>query len=164
MIFSKPQPIPRLLAALLCCSGLSAVSNVASAAMPPAKSIGSFTQIGRYTVIAAGPTSGQRDLLSVTTAINIPGDLKTVGEALHWLLRDSGYRLAADSVLSDEVKAMLKLPLPSVHRRFEPMPIKTVIALIVGPAFHLVQDPVHRLIAFERCGETPEPSTKGETH
>lgn len=164
MIFFKHQSIPRMLATLLCCSGLAVESDVATAATQLAKDMGSLTQIGRYTVIAAGPTSGQRDLLSVTTAINIPGDLKTVGETLHWLLRDSGYRLAADSVLPEEVKAMLKLPLPSVHRRFEPMPIKTVIALIVGPAFHLVQDPVHRLIAFERCGETSNPSTKGETH
>jgi type IV pili sensor histidine kinase/response regulator len=111
-----------------------------------------LTQTGRYSVMAAQPTTGQRDLLSVTRAITIPGDIDSVGEAFHWMLRDSGYRLAADAVLS---------PLPAVHRRFEPMPLQTVMGLMIGPAFHLIQDPVHRLIAFERCVDISAPNATG---
>tara|TARA_R110002124_G_scaffold5786_5_gene36308 strand:- start:932 stop:1276 length:345 start_codon:yes stop_codon:yes gene_type:complete len=111
--------------------------------------------------MVAQPTAGQRDLLSVTRAITIPGDIESVGEAFHWMLRDSGYRLAADVVLSEEAKAMLELPLPAVHRRFEPMPLQTVMGLMIGPAFHLIQDPVHRLIAFERCADISAPNATG---
>jgi type IV pili sensor histidine kinase/response regulator len=114
-------------------------------------------------VIAVRPTAGQRDLLSVTRAITVPGDIESVGEAFHWMLRDSGYRLATDTVLSEEAKAMLELPLPAVHRRFEPMPLQTVLGLMIGPAFHLIQDPVHRLIAFERCADSPDPVATGGT-
>jgi type IV pili sensor histidine kinase/response regulator len=120
-----------------------------------------LTQIGRYSVIAVRPIAGQRDLLSVTRSITIPGDIGSVGEAFHWMLRDSGYRLATDAVLSKEARAMLELPLPDVHRRFDPMPLDTVMGLIIGPAFHLIQDPVHRLIAFERCTDVPDAHATG---
>jgi type IV pili sensor histidine kinase/response regulator len=126
--------------------------------------IGAQTQIGRYSVIAVAPTAGQQDLLAVTRSITIADDIDTVGDALHWLLRDSGYRLADHDVLSEETIDMLDLPLPNAHRAFEPMPLKTVIGLMVGPAFHLVQDPVHRLIAFERCADASHPTSTGGAH
>ncbi|MEZ5489056.1 MAG: pili assembly chaperone [Gammaproteobacteria bacterium] len=122
------------------------------------------TQIGRYSVIAVAPTTGQQDLLSVTQSITIPNDITTVGDALNWLLRDSGYRLADHAVLSEETIDMLDLPLPNAHRAFEPMPLNVVIGLIVGPAFYLVQDSVHRLIGFERCADALNPTSTGGTH
>jgi len=123
--------------------------------------IGAQTQVGRYSVIAAGPTAGQQDLLSDTRSVTIPLDIKSVGGALRWLLQDSGYRLADRAVLSEEALAMLELPLPNAHRYFEPMPLKAVIGLLVGPAFHLVQDPLHRLVAFERCINVSNPPSTG---
>jgi conjugative transfer region protein (TIGR03748 family) len=140
--------------------GIFFASNaVVAAPIPPT---GATIPNGRYSVMAVEPSAGQRDLLSVNTAITIPSNIERVGEALHWILRDSGYRLAADSVLSDEVKALLELPLPVAHRHFEPMPLKTLMGLIIGPAFQIVQDPVHRLIAFERCVDTAIPTaTRG---
>ncbi len=141
---------------MLCGLVVAIMNNTALAAAQPATSNKRVTQIDRYSVTATGPTAGQHDLLAVTVAIAIPNGIESLGDALRWILRDSGYRLAADPVLSEEVRAMLELPLPAVHRRFEPMPLKTVVALIVGPAFHVVQDPVHRLLAFERCYTTPD--------
>ena len=157
----KHHGIPRLLTILVCCSGAAVGSHSVVAAERPATTMTTLTQTGRYSVMVAQPTAGQRDLLSVTRAITIPGDIDSVGEALHWMLRDSGYRLAADAVLSEEAKAMLALPLPAVHRRFEPMPLQTVMGLMIGPAFHLIQDPVHRLIAFERCVDISSPNVTG---
>lgn len=161
MSSSKHHPIPHLLRILLCCSGAAVVSHSAVAEERPVTTKSTLTQTGRYSVMAVRPTVGQRDLLSVTRAITIPGDIESVGEAFHWMLRDSGYRLAADGVLSEEARAMLELPLPTVHRRFEPMPLETVMGLMIGPAFHLIQDPVHRLIAFERCADIPDPNATG---
>tara|TARA_B100001540_G_scaffold292466_1_gene290791 strand:+ start:715 stop:1137 length:423 start_codon:yes stop_codon:yes gene_type:complete len=137
------------------------MSHSAVAEERPITAISTLTQIDRYSVIAVRPTAGQQDLLSVTRAITIPDDIESVGDAVHWMLRGSGYRLAADAVLSEEAKAMLELPLPAVHRRFEPMPLQTVMGLMIGPAFQLIQDPVHRLIAFERCADSPGRNTTG---
>ena len=161
MSASNPHPTPRLLPVLLCSSIAAVMNYSAVAAEWTDKATRTQTQIGRYSTVDARPSAGQRDLLSVTRAITIPRDIDNVGAALQWLLRDSGYRLAAEAVLSDEVRAMLALPLPAVHRRFEPMPLKTVMGLLIGPAFHLVQDPVHRLIAFERCSDTASGNATG---
>ena len=154
---------PSRLSILLCGLSVAIANNAVMAAAQPAMSSESVTQIDRYSVVVNGPTAGQRDLLAVTSAISIPSDIKSLGDALRWILRDSGYRLAADPVLSSEAHAMLKPPLPAAHRRFEPMPLKAVVALIVGPAFYIVQDPVHRLLAFERCDMAPAHSSTGGT-
>ena len=149
---SRLCPVARIVAAWLCCVGSLAMSGEALAAEAlPVQ--GGVAQIDRYTVVAAGPTSGQRHPLGVSRAIRVPDDIQTVGEAMGWLLRDSGYRLAETNVLSDEAKVMLALPLPGVHRQFDAMPLSAVMGLIAGPAFRLVQDPVHRLVAFERCSQ-----------
>ena len=163
MVSPRHHRVPHLLTILLCWSGTVIVSNSALAGQQLSSVVDSHAQVGRYSVIAVRPTAGQQDLLSVTRAITIPSDIKRVGGALDWLLRDSGYRLAGDTVLSEEVVAMLDLPLPAAHRQFEPMPLSAVLGLMVGPAFRLVQDPVHRLIAFERCTDLSNPLSIGGT-
>ncbi len=161
MLLPTYSPITHLLAMVLCYPGVTVISEPVSAAELSVTALNTQTQISRYSTMAAQPSVGQRDLLSVTRSITIPNDTESVGDALHWLLRDTGYRVAADAVLSEEAKTMLELPLPAVHRRFEPMPLQTVIGLMIGPAFHLIQDPVHRLIAFERCAKVLNPIATG---
>jgi len=164
MSSSKHPATSRRLTVFVCCTVVAFASQSVGAEPQHFSVIGAQTQIGRYSVIAAGPTAGQRDLLSVTRSINVPHDINSVGGALRWLLRDSGYRLADEAILSEEALAMLELPLPNAHRYFEPMPLKAVIGLLVGPAFHLVQDPLHRLVAFERCINVSNPTSTGGAH
>lgn len=99
---------------------------------------GVLTHLGRYSVISAAPRLGQVDLLAETRVRIIPYSEKTVGDALNWLLKGSGYRLAESSVLPEEAGAMLHLPLPGAHCQFQELPLRQVISLIVGPAFTLV--------------------------
>ena len=164
MSSSKHFAIPRRLTSWLCCTGVVIAGHSAWAEQQLSSAINAKTQIGRYSVIAVTPTAGQQDLLAVTRSITIPDDIKTVGDALHWLLRDSGYRLADHAVLSEAAIDMLDLPLPNAHRAFEPMSLNVVIGLMVGPAFHLVQDPVHRLIAVERCTDASHHTSTGGAH
>ena len=164
MSSSKHSANPRRLTMWLCCTGVAIAGQSVWADQQLISAIGAQTQIGRYSVIAVAPTAEQQDLLSVTKSITIADDINTVGDALHWLLRDSGYRLADHAVLSEDAIDMLDLPLPNAHRAFEPMPLKVVIELIVGPAFHLVQDPVHRLIGFERCADVSHHASTGGAH
>ena len=163
MVSLQHHRVAHLLTILLCWSGSVIVSNPALAGQQLSTVMASQTQVGRYSLIAVRPTAGQQDLLSVTRAITIPSDIKRLGDALVWLLHDSGYRLAGAIVLSEEVIAMFDLPLPTAHRQFEPMPLNAVLGLMVGPAFRLVEDPVHRLIAFERCTDASDPMSIGGT-
>ena len=111
-------------------------------------------QVGRYSLLSAEPTEAQTDLLGTTVTVHFPAQIQTVGEAVGHLLRRSGYRLADTEALAPETMGLLALPLPTVHRQLGPMPLRRALETLAGSTFDLVQDPVHRLIAFEPC--TPD--------
>ncbi len=108
-------------------------------------------QVGRYSVIATVPTEAQADLLATTLTIRFPERIQTLGEAVRYLLQRSGYRLAKIESIGPDTVTLFALPLPAVHRSLGPMSLRDALATLAGPAFNLVQDPVHRLVTFERC-------------
>ena len=108
-------------------------------------------QVGRYSLLAAAPTESQTKLLATTVAVRLPGRIQTVGEAVQYLLQRSGYRLAAPESIGPDTVALFALPLPAVHRSLGPITLRDALETLAGPVFNLVQDPVHRLITFERC-------------
>ena len=110
-------------------------------------------QVGRYSLFNATPTESQAELLATTITVQFPERIQTVGEAVPHLLQRSGYRLANVESIGPDTAALFALPLPAVHRSLGPMMLKDALETLAGPAFHLVQDPVHRLITFERCAE-----------
>ncbi|MCP3667404.1 MAG: hypothetical protein GY696_33740, partial [Gammaproteobacteria bacterium] len=101
------------------------------------------------------PTEAQANLLVVTMAVKFPKQIQTVGEAVRHLLQGSGYRLTAAELIGPDTAGLFALPLPAVHRSLGPMMLKDALKTLAGPAFYLVQDPVHRLISFERCAGNP---------
>lgn len=107
--------------------------------------------VDRYTVLAATPTAAQQDLLGGIARITFPTDVVTVGEALATALDSSGYRLAVAQVTEDSRDILLHLPLPDAHRVLGPMPVRMALQTLAGPAWRLLEDPLHRLVAFERC-------------
>ena len=107
--------------------------------------------VDRYTVLAATPTAAQQDLLGGIARITFPVEVVTVGEALTTALDTSGYRLAVAQGTEDSRDILLQLPLPDAHRALGPMPLRMALQTLAGPAWLLLEDPVHRLVAFERC-------------
>ena len=108
-------------------------------------------QVGRYSLLAAAPTEAQVDLLATTITVRFPDRIQTVGDAVRYLLQRSGYRLAHIESIGPETIALFALPLPAVHQNLGPMSLRDALETLAGHAFNLVQDPVHRLITFERC-------------
>ena len=108
-------------------------------------------QVGRYSLFAATPTESQAKLLATMMTVRFPERIQTVGEAARYLLQRSGYRLATAESIGPDTAALFALPLPAVHRSLGPMTIRAALETLAGPAFHLVQDPVHRLVTYERC-------------
>ncbi len=113
------------------------------------QSLDQVTQIGRYSVISATPTVAQENILTVMITVTMPKPIRTVGDAIHHLLRPSGYRLARFDAQGPEVIQLLNLPLPDVHRKLGPMPLQEALLTLASPAFRLYTDPVHRLIAYD---------------
>lgn len=115
----------------------------------PPEPADAFVRVGRYTTLTAKPTEAQEDLLRVMVRVTLPREIETVEQAIRHLLRFSGYQLATPDSQGPEVMQMLRQSLPQVHRRLGPMPLDAALRALMGPAFSLAHDPVHRLIAYE---------------
>ena len=111
--------------------------------------------VGRYSLVGPGPTRTQRDLLSASVRLEFPDSVRTVGQAIETALRTTGYRLSSPANADPARAALLGLPLPIAHRAFGDIPVRRALETLVGPAFKLMEDPVHRLVSFERCGAAP---------
>jgi type IV pili sensor histidine kinase/response regulator len=131
------------LVAIACIASLYLVSSLQLQA--------SEVQVGRYSMYAATPTTAQKDLLAAIIKIQFPERVQTVGEAVRHLLQGTGYRLARAEVIGKGTLDLFALPLPNAHRNLGPVPMQTALETLAGPAFRLVEDPVHRLLTFERC-------------
>ena len=136
-------PSRPITAVRICVAGICAVASVNLQA--------NDLQVGRYSLITATPTQAQAALLAATMTVRFPERIQTVGEAVPYLLQRSGYRLATTESIGPDTVALFALPLPAVHRDLGPMTVRDALEILAGPAFHLVKDPVHRLITFERC-------------
>ena len=136
-------PKPPAKAIAICIAGLCTLTSLNLRAED--------AQVGRYSVIAAVPTEAQADLLATTLTIRFPERIRTLGESVRYLLQRSGYRLASSRSAGPNTATLFALPLPAVHRSLGPMTLRDALKTLAGPAFNLVQDPVHRLITFERC-------------
>jgi conjugative transfer region protein (TIGR03748 family) len=139
-IFNKHHPAG-ILAVCLAGTCVTATPNLKA----------SEVHVGRYSLLSATPTAAQTDLMATPVTVQFPERIQSVGEAVHYLLQRSGYRLVNAEALELEAMALMSLPLPAVHRNLGPLSLQQALQTLAGPTFWLVQDPVHRLIAFERC-------------
>jgi len=143
-IFNSKHPIAAI---KICIAGICVLASMNLQAKD--------MQVGRYSLSAATPTEAQANLLAATMTVKFPKQIQTVGEAVRHLLQSSGYRLTAAELIGSDTEGLLALPLPVVHQNLGPMTLRDALETLAGPAFHLVQDPVHRLISFERCAAGP---------
>jgi conjugative transfer region protein (TIGR03748 family) len=139
-IFHPTHPVA---AVAICLAGICSVASVNLQA--------NDIQVGRYSLFAVTPSEAQADPLQATITVQFPDRILTLGDAIQHLLQQSGYRLAGTDATGPAAVYLMALPLPAVHRSLGPLPLKRALETLVGPAFYLVEDPVHRLVAFERC-------------
>lgn len=110
-------------------------------------------RIGRYTAAKASNTDEQENLLNVVIQTEIPAKIVTVGEAIDFLLLRSGFSLAPVEAQGKHVPQLLNKTLPHAHRKVGPVMLKDALSMLVGNAFWMRADPVHRLIAFDTVEE-----------
>lgn len=103
---------------------------------------------GRYTLISTEPTTAQRDLLAQIIDVSIPSSLSpSVQDALQYVLQRSGYSLCPASAA---VKVLFTRPLPAAHYRLGPIPLRSALQVLAGPAWQLTTDEVSRSVCFEQ--------------
>ncbi|MEK0311632.1 PilL N-terminal domain-containing protein [Sweet potato little leaf phytoplasma] len=145
-----------LLIALQGCSGvpaqLPAEANTEavkpSVPSPKPDSDPGYVRSSRYTLISTTPKPEQLDLLLQIIDVQIPPSTSpSIQNALQHVLLRSGYRLceATPSLL-----VLYSRPLPAAHYTLGPMPLKTALQVIAGPAWQLQTDALSRTICFEQ--------------
>lgn len=134
----------------------SVLALIGGLAAGPSTSQADEPAVARYTTLRALPSEAQRDLLGGSVTVTFPPEVTRIGEAVRAVLDPAGYRLAEEAVIGEAGSGLLGLPLPEAHRALGPMPRRLALATLAGPAFVLVEDPVHRQVAFERCLPGPD--------
>jgi conjugative transfer region protein (TIGR03748 family) len=105
------------------------------------------SQVGRYLSVKNEPNVAQINPLLAISVFKFSPSVRTVGEAIHQVLANTGYRLSEN--LSDAVKQTLLKPLPITNRTLGPMDIQTALEVLMGAeVFELDRDPLHRLVNF----------------
>jgi type IV pili sensor histidine kinase/response regulator len=133
---------------------LSEACELVQEEISPVPEVLPLNRQGRYTLVELAPEAAQRDLMRQIVEISIPSSLEaTVGDALHHVLRHSGYRLCE----SPDV-ALFALPLPAAHRRLGPMMLRNALETLAGPVWMFSVDEFSRQVCF-----TPRASELSET-
>jgi type IV pili sensor histidine kinase/response regulator len=115
---------------------------------PADESHPSELRYGRYTLVSTEPTTEQRDLLAQIINVSIPSNLNpSVKEAMHYVLQRSGYSLCP---AAEPVKVLFTRSLPAAHYRLGPIPLRSALQVLAGPAWQLTTDEVSRSVCFEQ--------------
>lgn len=111
-------------------------------------------EVVRYDRYLLVSTSPQQPPLEQLIALSVPpGFHPTVGEALQYLLRDSGWSLC----LADAHRAQLYgLPLPLSQYRIGPLRLKAALQLLAGPAWRIITDENRREVCFASDHSLPQ--------
>lgn len=117
----------------------------------PVSSTAKEVAVARYSTFKSVPTDVQQDPLAAPVTTKMPVAVTRISEAVDALLAPSGYRLAPANTASADRATLLALSLPEVHRDLSGLSLRSALQTLVGPVFILVEDPVHRLVSFERC-------------
>jgi conjugative transfer region protein (TIGR03748 family) len=100
----------------------------------------------RYTMMELTPELSQQDLLLQTVDVRPPNALSlTVGDALRYVLRHSGYQLCEHRPMA---QALFTLPLPAVHFQLGPMVLRSALLTLAGPGWVLQVNDLDRQLCF----------------
>ncbi|RMT93202.1 hypothetical protein ALP39_00967 [Pseudomonas marginalis pv. marginalis] len=108
----------------------------------------------RYTLIELRPDARQQDLQQQIIDLRIPAtNATTVGDAMRYVLRRSGYQLCEGD---PALVTLWALPLPAAHLQLGPLPLNQTLQLLAGTAWRLSVDERARKVCFIAAHPTGE--------
>lgn len=110
-------------------------------------------RVSRYSIANTTVSPDLQNPLTVVVDVTYPPNVLTVGDAVRYLLRDSGYSLAKGVNAPNEQRILLSLPLPAAQRKTGRVELLTALMFLADPAYRLVIDKLHRQIAFTAMAE-----------
>ncbi len=123
----------------------------------------SVLSVSRYVDILPGPTNAQRNPMNmVLPHISFKHNIKSVGQAINYLLSDTGYKLTRHHPDKRVIK-LFRLPLPKIHRNMGPLTLSQALTVLAGEPWLLSVDPINRLVSFELPGHFKTQASVVET-
>ncbi|MHC8349804.1 PFGI-1 class ICE element type IV pilus protein PilL2 [Pseudomonas sp. RT4P38] len=112
----------------------------------PSKNYIPVQRYGRYTLVELAPEAAQQNLLLQVIDIDLPSAWSiSVGDALHYVLLRSGYRLCDTT---PELAVLFNLPLPAAHLSLGPIVLRDALQILSGPAWALQSNEQLRQVCF----------------
>lgn len=108
------------------------------------------TQVNRYATVANKPLAAQVNPLLAVQQIHFPQEIKTIGQAVEWWLRYSGFTLVAKEKQPESLQAVMRQPLPQIDKNLGPLTVRDGLEVLVGQqVFTLVEDSLLRQVNFQ---------------
>jgi len=111
---------------------------------------GNFTNGGSIPADTKDPRYQFVDPLSVYMRTVWPEDVKTVRQAIDYLLEPTGYRLTTRYPAPREAALLVDKPIPPIARMHRTMPVLDALQLLVGLDNYVVVDHAHHLVSFQK--------------
>lgn len=92
------------------------------------------------------------DSLTVYMRTVWPEDVKTVRQAVDYLLEPTGYRLVTRYPAPREAALLVDKPIPPIAKMHRTMPVIDVLQMLVGLDSYVVVDHAHHLVSFQKNG------------
>ncbi|MDN2483828.1 hypothetical protein [Vibrio agarivorans] len=99
-----------------------------------------------YTNVVVDTNYEQRYPLRTVISFEFPREVINVGQALNYILENSGYKLIKLNDTELETLKLYSLPIPLIHRQFYSASILQVATALVGNAFDVNVNHVSREI------------------
>lgn len=108
-----------------------------------------FLKTSRYSFLNLSPQPDETDMLSVVVEIEFPREIQKVGDALVYLLKNSGFRLEDPERSGRHQYVLYNFDLPEVHRKIGPVTLWDALSVIANDGFFLWTNPLLRTLRFE---------------
>ncbi|MDR6610548.1 PilL N-terminal domain-containing protein [Pseudomonas synxantha] len=106
---------------------------------------------GRYTLVELAPETAQQNLLLQMIDITLPSSWTiSVGDALHYVLLHSGYRLCDNTA---QIAPLLNFPIPAAHLSLGPIVLRDALQTLAGTAWVLQVNERTREVCFALVDE-----------
>ncbi|APF03977.1 TPA: hypothetical protein JBD37_12070 [Legionella pneumophila subsp. pneumophila] len=108
------------------------------------------TQVNRYATVANKPLAAQIDPLLAIQQVHFPQEVQTIGQAVEWWLRFSGFSLVSKEKQPESLQTVMRQALPQIDRNLGPLTVKDGLEVLVGQqSFALIEDPLLRQVNFK---------------
>lgn len=106
-------------------------------------------KVSRYGFLSLAPKAEQINVLSVIVEFEFPREIQKVGDALAFLLENSGYRLEDPEQSGRHQYVLYNFDLPEAHRKIGPITLWDALSVIGNDGFLPRANPILRTVRFE---------------